>query len=717
MRPARSRVPIGDYGLIGDTRSAALVAPDGSIDWWCVPRFDDPPLFGRLVGGPGGRLVLASAPPRTCRADGRGLPARHGHADHDVEASRAASSSSPTVSSPRSKADSCPAPCSFAGSPPAGDRCAARLHLAPRFGYDRQTARRRHCRRAGALVCEHGDLAIAVTSDGPADRGRPARRLRGAPGRTGDDRPHRRPPQPAHHRAPGRRRRRAWPATKPAGGRGPPGIEVTEPSRRRRAQPHHAAAAHLLALRRAGRRPHDVAARTHRRRPQLGLPLRLATRRIDRHRRLPRRRQAAGGPRLPRLAPPRQPPVPTSPAGAVHARRAARAAGEPSSTAGPATPTAAPCGSATAPRASTSSTATAGCSTPPGSSPTPATGSTARRGGPSPASPTRSPRPGPNPTPGSGSSGPSPRTTSTPSSWPGWPSTAPSASPPPDGDRRRRRRQRWTAARDAIADDIRTRGFDPDATAPTPPPTARPSSTPPCWSCPLLEFEPASSPRVVGTVDAIRRQLSAGGPLLYRYPPGTDGLAGGEGAFLPCSFWLVQALARTGRRDEAARSARRAAPARRPARPLRRGDGPRHRRAPRQLPPSPHPRRPRPSGARLDDVTATAGHGDCWSPGNRAESDGTGRLRRRRARRRRLRPADLASDQRALLSGPQPGCVRGLARGVAARHHARGRDPGHRLHRARCHPARGDGAHPRLHHQVRELLLREPSSAHPRTRA
>ena len=68
---------------------------------------------------------------------------------------------------------------------------------------------------------------------------------------------------------------------------------------------------------------------------------------------------------------------------------------------------------------------------------------------------------------------------------------------------------------------------------------------------PVLEFEPATSPRVVGTVDAIRRRLGAGGPLLYRYPPGSDGLDGDEGAFLPCSFWLVQALARTGRHGEA----------------------------------------------------------------------------------------------------------------------------------------------------------------------
>jgi GH15 family glucan-1,4-alpha-glucosidase len=68
---------------------------------------------------------------------------------------------------------------------------------------------------------------------------------------------------------------------------------------------------------------------------------------------------------------------------------------------------------------------------------------------------------------------------------------------------------------------------------------------------PQLEFEPPSSPRVQGTLDAIVHDLDAGTPLLYRYPPGQDGLPGREGAFLPCSFWLVRALADSGRIAEA----------------------------------------------------------------------------------------------------------------------------------------------------------------------
>jgi GH15 family glucan-1,4-alpha-glucosidase len=39
--------PIEAYGLIGDTRTAALVSDAGAIDWMCVPRFDGGPLFGR----------------------------------------------------------------------------------------------------------------------------------------------------------------------------------------------------------------------------------------------------------------------------------------------------------------------------------------------------------------------------------------------------------------------------------------------------------------------------------------------------------------------------------------------------------------------------------------------------------------------------------------------------------------------------------------------
>jgi GH15 family glucan-1,4-alpha-glucosidase len=113
-----------------------------------------------------------------------------------------------------------------------------------------------------------------------------------------------------------------------------------------------------------------------------------------------------------------------------------------------------------------------------------------------------------------------------------------------------RQRQRWHAARDAIAAEVSAQGFD----------SAKGSYTRSYGSAdldaallilPLLGLEESDSERVLGTVDAVHAELSAGGPLLYRYPPGSDGLPGVEGAFLPCSFWLVDCLARQDRVEEA----------------------------------------------------------------------------------------------------------------------------------------------------------------------
>ena len=69
---------------------------------------------------------------------------------------------------------------------------------------------------------------------------------------------------------------------------------------------------------------------------------------------------------------------------------------------------------------------------------------------------------------------------------------------------------------------------------------------------PLVGFLPATDPRVLGTVEVIRRHLTSDGLVArYQTTPDLDGLPPGEGAFLACTFWLADNLALQGKRAEA----------------------------------------------------------------------------------------------------------------------------------------------------------------------
>jgi GH15 family glucan-1,4-alpha-glucosidase len=73
---------------------------------------------------------------------------------------------------------------------------------------------------------------------------------------------------------------------------------------------------------------------------------------------------------------------------------------------------------------------------------------------------------------------------------------------------------------------------------------------------PQTGFLPPDDKRVIGTIEAIQRELSTADGFILRYPTegehaGVDGLPGDEGAFLACSFWMADDLAMIGRVDEA----------------------------------------------------------------------------------------------------------------------------------------------------------------------
>jgi GH15 family glucan-1,4-alpha-glucosidase len=110
---------------------------------------------------------------------------------------------------------------------------------------------------------------------------------------------------------------------------------------------------------------------------------------------------------------------------------------------------------------------------------------------------------------------------------------------------------RWLALRDEIHRDVCARGFDVERNAFVQYYGSK-SLDASLLMIPLVGFLPAKDPRVVSTVAAIERELLYKG-LVLRYPTetGVDGLPPGEGAFVPCTFWLADNYAIAGRTQEA----------------------------------------------------------------------------------------------------------------------------------------------------------------------
>ncbi len=110
---------------------------------------------------------------------------------------------------------------------------------------------------------------------------------------------------------------------------------------------------------------------------------------------------------------------------------------------------------------------------------------------------------------------------------------------------------RWEALRDTIHADVMAKGFDAGRNTFVQT-YGRPELDASLLLIPRVGFLPPDDPRVIGTIEAIERELMHDGFLLrYRPEESDDGLPGGEGVFLACSFWLVEALLGAGRRREA----------------------------------------------------------------------------------------------------------------------------------------------------------------------
>src|SRR5436309_6871342 len=107
--------------------------------------------------------------------------------------------------------------------------------------------------------------------------------------------------------------------------------------------------------------------------------------------------------------------------------------------------------------------------------------------------------------------------------------------------------ERWRQARDAIHQEVCEQGYDRERRTFTQYYGSRELDAS-VLNIPLVGFLPGTDERVTGTIDAVLSELGRDGFVSrYSTAESDDGLPGGEGQFLACSFWLVNALARNGR--------------------------------------------------------------------------------------------------------------------------------------------------------------------------
>jgi GH15 family glucan-1,4-alpha-glucosidase len=111
--------------------------------------------------------------------------------------------------------------------------------------------------------------------------------------------------------------------------------------------------------------------------------------------------------------------------------------------------------------------------------------------------------------------------------------------------------ERWRKVRDEIFEQVCENGYDKSAGTFTQAYGSLELDAS-LLMIPLVGFLPVSDPRVVGTVEAVQRELLVDGFVArYKTSSGVDGLAGEEATFLPCTLWLVSCLALMGRTSEA----------------------------------------------------------------------------------------------------------------------------------------------------------------------